>query len=523
MPDLTSYERMRRAHRWRVPLRYNVAWDSCGKHATDGLAMIWTDGDAADRYVRWGELQDLSARFANYYVSRGVRRGDRVAVLLPATPESTAALLGVLRLGGIALPMSALWSDDSLRYRMGDAGVRMVVTDVATAARGLGDVAPDTLLLDDCGLDAVLRQPAAAPYADTSPDDPALLYYTSGSTGRPKGVLAPHRSLIGHNEFEYCQDLRAGERSYWMGDWAWGVYKILGPWRWGAVNVVYGAARFDAGGLLATLSRLRVTNAFLNPTGLRLMMTRVPDAGTRYPQRFRVVCAANEPLGADEAGWFEDQFGVPVLENYGMTEAYPMVGNFPGVPRKPGSMGLPVPGWDVALLDDEEREVPVGEVGEVCLRARSNPQYPLGYWGRPEETERDFGGAWFHTKDVARVDEDGYHFYVGRRDDVIKSAGYRISPFEVEAACTRHPAVAEAGVVGVPDGERGHRVKAYVVLRAGHAPSGALAGEIKRFVKDNHSAFGYPKIVEFLDALPRGQSGKVLRAELRRRGDDSGY
>jgi acetyl-CoA synthetase len=507
---------MRENHRWVVPEFYNVARDVCDKHPPDKLAMIWTDGESPDRRVRWGELQDLSARFASYYTARGIGRDDRVAVLSSATPESAAALLGVLKVGAIGMPMSALWSDDSLRYRLSDAGARLLVTNPATAARGIGDVVTDTLILDPGGLAMVRAQPATAGHVNTRADDPALLYYTSGSSGHPKGVLAPHRSLIGHNEFEYCQDLRGGELSYWMGDWAWGVYKILGPWRFGAVNVVYTTdRRFDAEQLLSVLSRLKVSNVFLNPTGLRILMNTVPDAGTRFPQRFRVVCAANEPLGAPESKWFAEQFGVPVLENYGMTEAYPMIGNFPSVTRKSGSMGLPVPGWDVAILDEDERPLRPGEPGEICLRARSNPQYPLGYWGREKETALDFGGTWFHTKDIAWADADGYVFYLGRKDDVIKSAGYRISPFEIEGACGRHPAVCEAGVIGVPDEARGHRVKAFVVPRPGYEPSPQLAESIKRFVKQEHSAFGYPKVVEFVDRLPRGQSGKLGRAQLR--------
>lgn len=519
MPDLTSYHRLRETHRWSVPDEFNVAADVCDKHPADKLAMIWTDGERPDRHVMWGELQDLSARFASYYAARGVGRGDRVAVLLPTTPETAAAVLGALKLGAVAMPLSTLWSDDSLTYRITDAAAGLLVTDAKTAARGIGDAAPETLLLDEDGLVAVRAHPGADTVR-TSPDDPALLYYTSGSTGPPKGVLAPHRSLIGHNEFEYCQDLRDGELSYWMGDWAWGVYKILGPWRHGAVNVVLATARFDAELLLGVLSRLRVSNVFLNPTGLRLMRAAVPDAGSRYPQRFRVVCAANEPLGSAEAEWFEDQFGVPVLENYGMTEAYPMIGNLPGVPRKRDSMGLPVPGWDVAILDEYEEPVPPGTPGEICLRARSNPQYPLGYWRREEETTIDFGGDWFHTKDIAWADDDGYIFYVSRKDDVIKSAGYRISPFEVEEVCARHPAVREAGVVGVPDAERGQSVKAFIVLHAGHDPDAETADSIKRFAKREHSAFGYPKLIEFVDVLPRGPSGKLLRADLRSRSSD---
>ncbi|MGW3470693.1 acyl-CoA synthetase [Saccharopolyspora sp. NPDC000995] len=516
MSDLAAYHRMRANHRWVVPRQYNVARDVCDKHPPEKLAMIWTDGEGPDRRVRWGELQDLSSRFASYYSARGVRHGDRVGVLSPTTAESAAALLGVLKIGAIGMPMSTLWSDDSLRYRITDADARLLVIDSATAARGITDAVVETLLLDERGLAAVRACPTHTDTTDTLADDPALLYYTSGSTGRPKGVLAPHRSLIGHNEFEYCQDLRDGELSYWMGDWAWGVYKILGPWRYGAVNVVYATGRrFDAAGLLGVLSRLGVSNVFLNPTGLRIMMNAVPDAGIRFPQKFRVVCAANEPLGKAESAWFAEQFGVPVLENYGMTEAYPMIGNFPDIPRKEGSMGLPVPGWDVAILDEDEQPVPSGESGEICLRARSNPQYPLGYWGRAAETSKDFGGTWFHTKDIAWADPDGYVFYVGRKDDVIKSAGYRISPFEIEEACSRHPAVAEAGVIGIADTARGHRVKAFVVLCPGYEPSLELAENIKRFVKKGHSAFGYPKLVEFVRELPRGQSGKLGRAQLR--------
>ncbi|MCG5213631.1 AMP-binding protein [Streptosporangium sp. KLBMP 9127] len=478
--------------------------------------MIWTDGSGDDRQVLWGELQDLTNQFANCFIENGVGKGDRVAILLPPLPEAAAAIIAVLKIGAIGVPMAALWSDDSLRYRLTDAGVRLLVTDAKNAARGLSDCAEATLVVD--GPETVEHYPRTAETVDTAADDPALLYYTSGSTGRPKGVVSPHRGLIGHNEFGYCQDLRSGEISYWMGDWAWGVYKILGPWRRGAVNLVYATdRRYDPEGLLAALSRHQVGNIFVNPTGLRLMMRQVPDAGRRFPQAFRVCCSANEPLGERESEWFAEQFGIPVLQNYGMTEAYPMAGNFPGVPVKPGSLGLPVPGWDIRVLDEHERELSVGEVGEICLRARDNPQYPLGYWNMPEESERVFGGTWFHTGDCAYADEDGYLFYIGRNDDVIKSSGYRISPGEVERACTLHPGVAEAAVIGVPDSERGQRVKAFVIPEPGIAPGAELADEIKDFVRREHSAFGYPKLVEFVDELPRSQSGKISRAPLRSR------
>ncbi|MEU6715829.1 acyl-CoA synthetase [Nonomuraea sp. NPDC046802] len=522
MVDLSRYQEMIRTHEWVVPERYNVAADVADKHPRDKLAMIWTDNSGADRRIFWGELQDLAAQFANRYAEMGVGEGDRVAILLPPRPESAAAIVAVLKLGAIGVPMALLWSDDSLRYRLSDAGVRLLVTDEKNAARGLSGHAESTFVVS--GPESVSGCSTAFETADTGAADPALIYYTSGSTGNPKGVVSPHRGLIGHNEFGYCQDLRDGETSYWMGDWAWGVYKILGPWRYGAVNFVYATERrYDPEGLLAALSRHQVSNLFVNPTGLRLMMREVPDAGRRFPQAFRVCCSANEPLGEAESAWFTEQFGIPVLQNYGMTEAYPMAGNFLGVPAKPGSMGLPVPGWDVRVLDEHERELGPGEPGEICLRAGTNPQYPLGYWNRPEESARTFGGEWFHTGDAAYADADGYLFYLGRRDDLIKSSGYRISPAEVEEACVTHPAVLEAAVIGVPDPERGQRVKAFVIPEPGREAGAELAADIKEFVRANHSAFGYPKVIEFVDDLPRSQSGKVSRAPLRARRPGTEY
>jgi acetyl-CoA synthetase len=512
--DHERYQHWHDTYRWHVPERYNVARDVCDKHPPDQLAMIVTSEAIEDRFVHWGEIQALANRFANALVAQGVRAGDRVAVLMPASVDTAAAILGILKLGAIGVPMAALWSDESLAYRLQAAQVALLIVDEANAARALGNT-HRTLRHDPAHIASFDSTFATA---DTRADDPALIYFTSGSTGHPKGVVAPHRGLIGHNEFEVCQDLREGERSYWMGDWAWGVYKVLGPWRYGAVNLVHvSARRYDPEGLLAALSRHQVSNVFLNPSGLRLMMNAVPDAGTRYPQAFRICCSANEPLGKTEAAWFKQQFGIDVLENYGMTEAYPMIGNFSGLRIKPGSMGRPVPGWDVQLLDDAEQRVAIGEQGEICLRARSNPQFPLGYWNRPDDTQTVFGGAWFHTNDLAVQDSDGFYWYIGRKDDVIKASGYRISPFEVEEACTQHPAVAAAGVIGVTDAERGARVKAYIVLASGYSASEQIANDIREFVRDAHSQFGYPRVIEFIDELPSSQSGKVNRKALRLR------
>jgi acetyl-CoA synthetase len=245
-------------------------------------------------------------------------------------------------------------------------------------------------------------------------------------------------------------------------------------------------------------------------------MMGIADAGSRYPQQFRIVCSAGEPLNPEAIRWFREQYGVTVLDYYGLTESYPLCGNFPFMEVREGSMGKPLPGWEVAILDEDERSVGTGEKGEICLRARSNPHYPLGYWNRPaEDTEAVFGGEWFHTKDAASRDEEGYFWYEGRADDVIISAGYRIGPFEVESACLEHPAVAEAAAVAFPDERRGNVVKAFVVLAAGQRPSQELAEEIKTFVRDRHSAYAYPRVIEFVPDLPKTLTGKIRRVELR--------
>jgi acetyl-CoA synthetase len=259
-----------------------------------------------------------------------------------------------------------------------------------------------------------------------------------------------------------------------------------------------------------------VTNVFGTPTAIRSMMS-IGDAGTRYPCRFRIVCAAGEPLNPEAIKWFREQYGVTVLDYYGLSESYPLCANYPFMDVREGSMGRPMPGWDVQILDEDERPVPQGERGEICLRARSNPHYPLGYWNNPEASEEVFGGEWFHTKDAARMDEDGYVWYEGRADDVIISAGYRIGPFEVESACLEHPAVAEAAAVASPDERRGNVVKAFIIPAAGYEPSDELAEEIKTFVRENHSAYAYPRRIEFVTELPKTLTGKIRRIELRQR------
>ncbi|NLU73197.1 acyl-CoA synthetase [Streptomyces sp. HNM0575] len=514
----STYRGLVAEHRWNVPERYNMAADVADRHPGDALALIFEDHTGHTQHVNWQQIRDRSKQIAAHLHGLGVRKGDRVAVLLPQRTDTPATYLGVLRTGAVLVTMSLLWADDPIRYRLADCGATVLVTESAALARAqhfTGTVVD----VDDPSIGAL---PPVFETADTAADDPALIFYTSGTTGAAKGIVHAHRTLLGHNEFRYCHDLRPGDVFYGAGDWAWSMAKLMGPLRAGAVHLVYRpAAGFDPDGLLAAMSRHKVTTALVNPTFLRKMRQDVPDAGRRHRQSLRVVCCSNEPLTPDLIGWFREQFGVTPLDYYGSTESYPLIGNFPGVPVKAGSMGRRMPGWDVALLDEDDREVSVGRPGEIALRADSNPQYPLGYWNRPEASAEAFGGPWYRTKDQAVMDEDGYFWFLGRTDDVIKTSGYRVGPYEVEDVLRRHPAVADAGVVGVPDPGRGQAVKAWIELNPGHEPGPALAREITGFARDTYSRFAYPRSVEFVDRLPRSATGKIQRAVLRARDDQA--
>ena len=476
--------------------------------------MVWESFDGSQRELVWGELQDLANQAAHTLAARGVERGDRVAILLPATPEAAAIFFGVWKLGAVLLSMSVLYGDDAVRHRLADSGATLVVTDGANAER-FDASTTELLILDE---DTLADASTELIMCDTSADDPAQLYYTSGTTGLAKGIVHAHRYILGHEEFVYCHEVEDGERFHGMGEWAWaaGIAPLLGPWRLGALQCIYRReGGFDPHKQLDFLSRHRVTNVFTTPTAMRAMMA-IDDAGTRYRQAFRRVCSAGEPLNPEAIRWFREQYGVTVLDYYGLTESYPLIANYPFMEVREGSMGKPMPGWNVAILDEDENPVALGERGEICLRARSNPHYPLGYWQRPEESDEVFGGQWFHSKDAARQDEDGYVWYEGRADDVIIAAGYRVGPFEVESACLEHAAVREAAAIASPDELRGNVVKAFIIPAEGHEPSDELADEIKRFVRGRLSAYAYPRRVEFVDDLPKTLTGKIRRIELRR-------
>src|SRR5215212_2608570 len=342
----SSYDEACATHRWTVPERYNIAQDVCDKHPPERLAMVWERFDGARRELTWGELQRLANQAAWVLRDAGVSRGDRVAVVLPPTPETAAVFFGAWKLGALLLSMSVLYGDEGIAHRLRDSEPAVLVTDAANAGR-FADADVRVLVLDaDGGEDGLLAGAPADPIStDTAADDPAQLYYTSGTTGLAKGIVHAHRYLLAHEEFVYCHEVEEGERFHGMGEWAWaaGIAPLLGPGRLGAVQYVFQrAGGFDPREQLAFLSRHEVTNVFTTPTAMRSMMG-ISDAGSRYPCSFRRVCSAGEPLNPEAIRWFREHYGVTVLDFYGLTESYPLVANYPFMEVREGSMGKPMP------------------------------------------------------------------------------------------------------------------------------------------------------------------------------------
>lgn len=535
LPEGRTIAEIRARFRWRIPEHFNIATACCDRWA-DGSgreALVVVDGDGRRRVWSFDALADLSRRLATVLVTRGIGKGDRIGILLGQRLETLLAHLACARIGAIAVPLFALFGPEALRYRLADSGAVALVTDAAGAEK-LASIRGELpalrrMFLVDAGAEGgeplwpLLERAKPSPRAATTrAEDPALIIYTSGTTGPPKGALHAQRVLLGHLpgvQMPHEFFPQPGDRFWTPADWAWigGLLDVLLPSLYFGVPVVAGAGgRFDPEAAVALMARERVRNVFLPPTAIRLMRQAQVEplaAGVRL----RSIGSGGEPLGGDVLEWGRSRFGLTINEFYGQTEANLLVSNMAGLfePR-PGSMGVAVPGHEVAILGEDGEALPAGEAGVIAVRA-PDPVMFLGYWQRPEATAAKFRGDWLLTGDLGRMDADGFVTYLGREDDVINSAGYRIGPAEVEECLARHPAVGLCAVIGVPDPLRGEIVKAYVVPRPGFAPDPALARDIQDFVKSRLAAHLYPRAVAFVDSLPLTATGKVRRAELRAR------
>lgn len=538
MPD--RYREVYDSFKWQVPARFNIAHACCRRwgHEPSRLALYWEDEGGTASTHTFRDLREQANRLSNALVGLGLKRGDRLGIILPQRPETAVAHIACYQMGAVAMPLSVLFGPDALEYRLQDSETAIALVDPASlpnlaairerlphlkhaigvaGARGPGIQSWEALLEKS--------SPHFDP-VDTSAADPALLIYTSGTTGPPKGALMPQRVLLGNIPgFVHSHDLlpQAGDLFWSPADWAWtgGLMDALLPSLYHGVPILGYRGRFDPEKAFWLMQKYRVRNTFLFPTALKMMMKAVPRPKNRYELSLRSIMSAGESVGDTVFGWSRDALGVTVNEMFGQTEINYIVGNSHTLwPAKPGSIGRPYPGHRVACIDEAGNEVAAGQVGEVAAWDEGDPVFFLEYWRNPEATKKKYTGKWCRTGDVAMQDGDGDFWYQGRSDDMFKSAGYRIGPSEIENCLVKHPAVANAAVVGSPDAERTNIVKAFVVLSPGYQGSEALRVELQEHVRGKLAPYEYPKEIEFLDSLPMTTTGKVQRRVLRQREEE---
>jgi acetyl-CoA synthetase len=538
---MDRYAELYDGFRWQVPEHFNIAHACCGQWAADRSrrALDWEDESGAQAAYSFHDIQAAANRLSNALASLGVTRGERVAIILPQRPETAIAYIAIFQMGAIALPLSHLFGPEALEYRMHHAEASVALVEPTTIASlcairerlphlkhviGVGGAR-------EAGVQAweALLERASTSFSPvkTVADDPALIIYTSGTTGPPKGALKAHRVMLGNVPgFVHSHDFfpQEGDLFWSPADWAWtgGLMDALLPsWFFGIPILGY-RGRFDAEKAYYLLDKYRIRNSFLFPTALKLMMKAEPEPKKKFDFALRSIMSAGESVGTTVIEWARAELGVTINEMFGQTEINYVVGNCQAAwPVKPGSIGRPYPGHRVAVIDEKGQEIPAGELGEIAVhrnfRDQRDPVFFLEYWKNPQATRDKFVGDWACTGDQGKRDDDGYLWYQGRSDDVIKSAGYRIGPAEIETCLVKHPAVANAAVIGKPDAVRGSIVKAFIVLQPGFSGNEKLMEEIQRHVRGRLAPYEYPREIEFIDALPMTTTGKVQRKELRKR------
>ncbi|MGE0133779.1 MAG: acetate--CoA ligase [Dehalococcoidia bacterium] len=553
-PNLADYASTAAAFDWATARGWldglpggglNIAHEAVDRHAAgargDHIAIRWRGRRGDRREISYRELSRLSSRFANVLAGLGVEAGDRVFSLCPRVPELYVTALGTLKQRAVYSPLFPAFGPEPIRERLQRGGGVVLVTTESLYRRrvapirdqvpslrhvlviGEADAVPDGTLDLRQLLEGASDEFVISP---TAPEDPALLHFTSGTTGRPKGALHVHEAVVAHHATaRYALDLHADDVFWCTADpgWVTGTsYGIIAPLTHGVTSVVE-EAEFDASGWYQLLQAERVSVWYTAPTAIRLLMRAGADLAGAYDlSRLRLVASVGEPLAPDAVAWAQEAWGTPVLDNWWQTETGGiMISNYVAMPVRPGSMGRPVPGVEAALVEHtEDGAVRVIEAederGEIALRA-GWPSMFRGYFGDPERTERCFADGWYLSGDLATRDADGYFWFVGRADDVIKSAGHLIGPFEVESALTEHPAVAEAAVIGLPDPILGDAVAAFVVLRSGFDASPNLERDLLAHARQRLGAQVSPRSVRFVESLPHTRSGKVMRRLLRAR------
>ena len=543
-PHMTDYEAERRSFHLDVPAQFNFTIDIMGKWAQNPakLAMLWVGQYGEERHITFTQFFEGASRAANAFAELGLRKGDRVLVMLPRIPEWWESVLGLMMIGAIPIPCTTLLTAKDIEFRAGIAEVQGFITDEEGAQKF------DTVRSSCPTIQYAIRVNSyntnTAERADwidyhhivaqaiptytgpkTNSDDPCLVYFTSGTVGYPKMVLHTHTSYpIGHTiTGKYWLDLHEDDLVWNLSEMGWAKAawsNLFGPWIMGTAMFIQDSrGKFNVLETLDMLNKYPISTLCGPPTAYRMLVLDEPMAYMKahLPKALRHCVGAGEPLNPEVIKIWREATGMTIRDGYGQTETVLLCANFPPLLVKPGSMGKPSPGFEVSIIDHDGSELPPNKEGDIAVRIKpERPQWMFKeYWRNPEASAACIRGDWYITGDRAYKDDDGYFWFVGRADDVIISAGYRIGPFEVESALKEHPAVAESAVVASPDEMRGEVVKAYVILAPGYKPTPQQAHELQDFVKGQTAPYKYPREIEFVETLPKTISGKIRRVELR--------
>ncbi len=534
-----SYEELREKYKIEYPEKFNFAFDIVDKKAErnrNKLALIWVNEKGDERKITFRDLKIYSNKVANFLQGLDIVKGDRILVMLPRIPEWWFVILGIMKVSAVAVPSAITLSSRDIEYRCNKGNIKLIITDTKNADKidEIRDKIPsvENFLIIGEDREGWLNYekevlPASKYFvklngdSETKITDPLVLYFTSGTTGYPKMVLHDHSYPLAHKSTaELWHDLEENDIHWTITDTGWAKIawgSIFGQWIIGATVFVYEYERFKPDKVLSLLEEYGITSFCAPPTAYRMLI--LEDLKKYDLSELRHCVSAGEPLNPEVIDIWKKNIGLEIYEGYGQTETVLLIGTFPFMKVKSGSMGLPSPLFEVEILDNDLKPVKVKEEGDIAVKVK--PEHPKGIFkGYLEDDELNsevFKGDWYLTGDRAYKDEDGYFWFVGRADDVIKSSGYRIGPFEVESALIEHPAVVEAAVIGVPDKIRGQVVKAIVVLNRDYEPSEKLVKELQEHVKKITAPYKYPRYIEFVKELPKTVSGKIRRVELRER------
>jgi benzoate-CoA ligase family protein len=527
-----NYQEEVNSWKWDIPERYNIGYDLVDKHVEQGkkdrVVLLWENFEGETKRYTFNEMKRLSNKFGNVLRELGFKKGERFLIRLPNIPEFQVSFLGGVKIGAVPIPSSVMFRASEIAYRINDSGAKAIITTSkyikeVHEIRNQCPTLDHILVVDEQPSDELFypelmkNASEALELADTKSADMAFFCYTSGTTGDPKGAVHLHRWVPANDpSVLYWQNADETDIIAHTGNLSW-IFPLgngfLYPWRWGIPTCIYDG-KFDPERWFELLEKYKITNLASVPTCYRMFIT-VKNTEKKYDLSSLNHCvSAGEPLNPEVIKKWRDMFGLEIYDGIGMTEIMVYLSNFKGMKVKPGSCGKPQPGHVCAIVDHDGKPLPVGEPGVLAVK-KTDPGLFKEYWNKPDKTTESFTKKWFLTGDVLYQDEDGYFWFTGRDDDLIMASGYRISPFEVESALISHPEVLEAAVVASPDEMRGVIVKAFVILKDKNKESDDLMKEIQEHTKKVAAPYKYPREIEFVEELPKTQSGKIKRKNLR--------